>query len=605
MVQGLAFLSKKSWHVKNIANQEKVWVAEQREEQEKAKAQELAKQIQQEREQEELDKIAGKSSGSRMDRGIDWMYHGHEKESEIAKQDAAKKSEEYLLGKEFVPDTVKGDLAAAAEETQGMNAVVTTASTQQSTDNLEDGESKPPAWSEPSVAERNEAFRMRHEDPMFAVTHQQVQKKQEFEKKKELFERVTGKTAITISKEERAKLDEDRRERKRKHKKRHKKEHKRHKKDHKSRKRDRRERRRHSSDEEDDYSRGSYDESFNSYEEYRRHRSRSPERHRRSDRHHQRERSRSREKYNSDEGSKGYDYRPYRHHPSQEDSRSGRSYGDLPRDSFGRAIPPGRDMDRHHHYEDRRRYTNDERTHRDSWHRSGSFSPDRHRTRSRSPPRRYRREEGPARRRNYSPHRSPNSSIHPDESNRGRHSQPRRDDAVANRKAPPEERMRQREKERRQEDRPSVDQKTPPPPEAPAHSVTKQKGYGLQGASNVSKPLRAEDLGPDRELLRKKREAKEAEKKQHRERAMKRAMTTEERENALRAMQEDAESRFHESRSRPRQSDEPAEEPKDGQAAFLNDMSRQVHGVSEGSMSLQERVSQNRMSNQRRHEGFL
>ena len=86
---------------------------------------------------------------------------------------------------------------------------------------------------------------------------------------------------------------------------------------------------------------------------------------------------------------------------------------------------------------------------------------------------------------------------------------------------------------------------------------------------------------------------------------MKRAMTTEERENALRAMQEDAESRFHESRSRPRQSDEPAEEPKDGQAAFLNDMSRQVHGVSEGSMSLQERVSQNRMSNQRRHEGFL
>ena len=239
MVQGLAFLSKKSWHVKNIANQEKVWVAEQREEQEKAKAQELAKQIQQEREQEELDKIAGKSSGSRMDRGIDWMYHGHEKESEIAKQDAAKKSEEYLLGKEFVPDTVKGDLAAAAEETQGMNAVVTTASTQQSTDNLEDGESKPPAWSEPSVAERNEAFRMRHEDPMFAVTHQQVQKKQEFEKKKELFERVTGKTAITISKEERAKLDEDRRERKRKHKKRHKREHKRHEKDHKSRKRHR------------------------------------------------------------------------------------------------------------------------------------------------------------------------------------------------------------------------------------------------------------------------------------------------------------------------------------------------------------------------------
>jgi hypothetical protein len=54
MVQGLAFLSKKSWHTKNKVNQEKVWIAEQQKEQETAKASELAKEIQQERENEEL-----------------------------------------------------------------------------------------------------------------------------------------------------------------------------------------------------------------------------------------------------------------------------------------------------------------------------------------------------------------------------------------------------------------------------------------------------------------------------------------------------------------------------------------------------------------------
>jgi hypothetical protein len=54
MVQGLAFLSKKSWHTKNLNNQEKVWMAEEKKAAEQRKTQELAKQIQQEREQEDL-----------------------------------------------------------------------------------------------------------------------------------------------------------------------------------------------------------------------------------------------------------------------------------------------------------------------------------------------------------------------------------------------------------------------------------------------------------------------------------------------------------------------------------------------------------------------
>ena len=107
MVQGLAFLSKKSWHTKNKANQEKVWIAEQKKEQETAKANELAREIQQEREAEEFNRIAGKKAIK--DRGIDWMYQ-EGTSTELAKEDAAKKAEEYLLGKEYVGEgAVQGD----------------------------------------------------------------------------------------------------------------------------------------------------------------------------------------------------------------------------------------------------------------------------------------------------------------------------------------------------------------------------------------------------------------------------------------------------------------------------------------------------------------
>ena len=99
MVQGLAFLSKKSWHTKNKANQEKVWIAEQKKEEETAKANELAREIQQEREAEEFNRIAGTKTIK--DRGIDWMYQEGTL-TDLAKEDASKKAEEYLLGKEYV-----------------------------------------------------------------------------------------------------------------------------------------------------------------------------------------------------------------------------------------------------------------------------------------------------------------------------------------------------------------------------------------------------------------------------------------------------------------------------------------------------------------------
>ena len=129
MVQGLAFLSKKSWHTKNLNNQEKVWIGEEQAKQETLKTSELAKQIQQEREEHELQQIAGNTTTKKLDRGIDWMYNGQYKDSQMAKDDAAKQAEEYLLGKP-VPASVmglKGDLESAVDPNEGVNAVISSA----------------------------------------------------------------------------------------------------------------------------------------------------------------------------------------------------------------------------------------------------------------------------------------------------------------------------------------------------------------------------------------------------------------------------------------------------------------------------------------------
>ncbi|CAB9503530.1 splicing factor CWC25 [Seminavis robusta] len=189
MVQGIAFLSKKSWHTKTLANQERVWKAERAQETEERRTKELARQIQQEREQDEFDKLAGKKS--HIDRGINWMYQGQaasggtDKPSELEQEDAEKRAEAYLLGKE-----VSGETAAHGDFTQGgagdgVNAVV----------RLEDPMAMAAAASasgEPSVAERNEAFRQQMEDPMYRVGMKEREKKTEAEKQRALFERVMG-----------------------------------------------------------------------------------------------------------------------------------------------------------------------------------------------------------------------------------------------------------------------------------------------------------------------------------------------------------------------------------------------------------------------------
>jgi hypothetical protein len=190
MVQGLAFLSKKSWHTKNLANQEKVWMAEQRKAAEESKTKELAKQIQQEREEDELDKIAGRSSKKR-DRGIDWMYEGGR--GEAAKEAGLKQNEEYLMGKEFQPQGKVGGDFVDLESGGVLNEVITKKPAAVE-NQVPEAAAAAPVNAEPSVADRNEAFRMRHEDPMFLVSRKHHEIQTQHEKKRALFERVVGPT---------------------------------------------------------------------------------------------------------------------------------------------------------------------------------------------------------------------------------------------------------------------------------------------------------------------------------------------------------------------------------------------------------------------------
>ena len=204
-------MSKKSWHVKNMNNQEKVWMAEQRKANEESKTKELARQIQQEREQDELDAIAGKKS-SHLDRGIAWMHEGGK--GEAAKEDQRKQDEEFLLGKAYAPEGVKGGDFAVDEVQDGVNVVIASAAAAAGP-----ALAALPSQAGPSVADKNEAFRMRHEDPMFLVSKRYHEQQAKAEKTKALYERVVGPQNIDSgdSYEERKKAKRAKKERKRKH----------------------------------------------------------------------------------------------------------------------------------------------------------------------------------------------------------------------------------------------------------------------------------------------------------------------------------------------------------------------------------------------------
>lgn len=543
MVQGLAFLSKKSWHTKNLANQEKVWMAEQRKEAEAQKTRELAKQIQQEREQEELDKISG-AKGSKLDRGIDWMYQGGR--GELAKEDAEREAEDFLLGKEYVGEGATAGDFDGGDLDQGINNVLSNKQEESAVPETETGGANNVLANEPSVKDKNEGFRLRVEDPMFMVSQKQREKEVKYDKTKALYERVVGYHN-----------DEENADDMKYHKKKSKKEKKRHRKQRKekSSKRDR------------DYDSES-EENESRSEDGDRHRYRSS-RHRRSpssDRRHRNKRQkrsrcydRHRRSYEDGVDDSRYDRRRDRYDPSsrREEGRDGTSRG-------------------------KRKYLDDQEVSARSRHSSRRF-------RGGSEDECGRSQRG----------------LYDDDHRRDGYGD--RDDS--RRRSDDRQHMERHESSYfgKEEHTPRYSDERHSKPAAvpsPSHKNGEKKdGYGLKGGSVT---VDRQNLGPNRELLQTKREEREAERRRIRETASKRRQRTdEERQRALEEMQANAKKR-EEARSRGGQrKDEEDYRPRSRDASFLKDITRQSHGIGDGVQSLSSRVAQNRHTNQRLHDSFL
>jgi hypothetical protein len=544
MVQGLAFLSKKSWHTKNLANQEKVWMAEEREKNEQRKAKELAKEIQIERENEELARLAASAGGVQtrtLDRGIDWMYTGHHKDSETARQDAEKQAEEYLLGKEFRGDSSsipKGDFAIAeSSHAEGLHAVIGGGTTMAATD----GKGEP----EDSVFQRNEAFRLRIEDPMYAVTQRIAQTEQKYKQRKELYERAGLKVRARTAADE--KDENSHHLRGRKH---SRKDKKRKRGDDDSNDKHRRKRRHRSPSSNASYS------SIDNQE--KRQRKSHPPRDRKKP--HQR-------RYSSDDDHRS-DNRIRRKRQERRQRRHARDSSPDSRMSSSSSNESYSDRDKYNKRASRR-------------HRSPSMD-------SYYDPKR-----------NKSSDRSRRKSRHDDDYPRHHRYQSDEEDN-------PKPSFRYKNEEYAT---------TTSSTSSPIHCQPNNDGYGLQGGPAVNKSQTGHrDLGPDRDLLERKRAMKQAEREKllssskHRHNSSTTNISHEERRAALEAMQRDADmhhtKRSMQSKIYEDDKDDHRDSSKDD-VSFLHQIQRQAHGVlpdGGSSISIAERMRQNRHKFQRPHE---
>jgi hypothetical protein len=547
MVQGLAFLSKKSWHTKNLNNQEKVWIAEERTKEEARRAAELAKEIQQERQEEELAKIAGGQALTKLDRGIDWMYNGQSKTSEIARHDEWKQQEEFLLGKQVVDTTlIKGDLDVA-QQAEGVNKAVASVAVARN------------AYAEPSVAERNEAFRVRLEDPMFAVTQKAIQQEKKIQSRKELYEKVGG---VAVAKHAKERELEHHAKKRRKH------------------------------------CRRDYDSSDSSSDARRR-----------SRRKHKRERSRS----HSQDHAKYLDRESSVESYRRKDRRDRKRYIDDRSDRKDRHADD-RATRKYRHAGDRadRKYRHaDDRSDRKDRHdddradRKDRYKDDRaDRKDCYADDRADRKDcyaDDRADRKGYTDDRSDRKDRHDDDradrnyrhNDRTHHSR-YHDDNIR--------------KDNRRTDRNSDndDQKASPRDYDRKAPSSRPEGYryGLQGPAGAAstRPRAREDLGPSPELLQRKREQQEEERRLVREANQRRQVSPREREALLRAMERDAERRGEFAKQH--QMREYEEEPSRGRGSCLEDMHKRTHGMN-AQGSLQDRLQQNRNTHQRSHESFL
>eukprot|EP01029_Cantina_marsupialis_P020475 TRINITY_DN47_c0_g1_i3.p1 TRINITY_DN47_c0_g1~~TRINITY_DN47_c0_g1_i3.p1 ORF type:complete len:613 (-),score=199.06 TRINITY_DN47_c0_g1_i3:677-2515(-) len=146
-MSSLQFLNKKGFHPGTIANQEKVWMAEEKKKIEEKDMQNYLKERRKEREREEMAKMSGAPQSTH----LEWMYQGG---APAKKAIPDEDGEAFLLGKKIDSTQDKSELKAAMT-----------------------GSDVNQAWQR-KVNSKNEIFHKMHEDPMFAI---QLKRKKQME----------------------------------------------------------------------------------------------------------------------------------------------------------------------------------------------------------------------------------------------------------------------------------------------------------------------------------------------------------------------------------------------------------------------------------------
>eukprot|EP00698_Gefionella_okellyi_P007543 TRINITY_DN1851_c1_g2_i1.p1 TRINITY_DN1851_c1_g2~~TRINITY_DN1851_c1_g2_i1.p1 ORF type:complete len:403 (+),score=77.21 TRINITY_DN1851_c1_g2_i1:30-1238(+) len=115
-MSALKFLGKKSWHTGTIQNQEKVWIAEQKKNEEDKKVAILKKQIEEERQIEELKDLAASATGRARPKRVDWMY-------DAPGMLGGPSAEEYLQGKVYEPQAQTENDVSRVQEAKAPGAL--------------------------------------------------------------------------------------------------------------------------------------------------------------------------------------------------------------------------------------------------------------------------------------------------------------------------------------------------------------------------------------------------------------------------------------------------------------------------------------------------
>ena len=109
MGAGLAFLNKKSWHTGGMKQIEQVWKREQEHAKEQARVAELQKQIQEERQVRDIQRLAEDNRHQqKKNERLDFMYN-----TPLANRAELEQSNAFLLGEKKV-DLVKEDKKVSA-----------------------------------------------------------------------------------------------------------------------------------------------------------------------------------------------------------------------------------------------------------------------------------------------------------------------------------------------------------------------------------------------------------------------------------------------------------------------------------------------------------